>query len=81
MKVREQATDSHGVPLAPDLLVRVPADAGYVEARIVRVIGDYGVATVVVESKAGRAERMVPCAEIEVLAAERAGQRARRSVA
>ncbi len=80
MKGREQATDRHGVPLAPDLPVRVPADSGDLEARIVRVIGDYGVATVVVEAKAGRTERMVPCAEIEVLAAG-TGRRERRSVA
>jgi len=71
MRTREQATDRHGLPLAPGLLVRCLDGAGQREARIVRVIGDYDLVTVVFEDRAGRAERMIPCAQLELLSPAR----------
>ncbi len=81
MKTREQATDRHGLPLAPGLIVRVLSETGEPEARVVRVLGDYDAVTALIDAKAGRAERMVPCAEIEVLTPARTIPQSRRSVA
>lgn len=67
MKIRDQATDRHGLPLAPGLVVRVLDTARQLEATIVRVLGDYGVVTVLVEDRSGRAERMYPVDGIEVM--------------
>ncbi len=81
MKTRDQATDHHGLPLAPGLSVRWLDGAGQPEARIVRVVGDYDLVTVVMEDGAGRVERMVPCVEIELLIPTRVTSQTRRSAA
>jgi hypothetical protein len=81
MKTREQAVDCQGLPLAPGLLVRLLGEAAQLEARIVRVIGDYDVVTVMIEGRTGKVERMYSCAEIEVLASPRINPRVGRSVA
>lgn len=67
MKTRDQATDRYGLPLVPGLVVRVLDAARQLEATIVRVLGDYGVVTVLVEDRNGRAERMYPADGVEVL--------------
>ncbi len=51
------------------------------EARIVRVIGDYGVVTVMIEGRSGKVERMYACSEIEVLAPARVSPQVGRNVA
>lgn len=81
MQTRDQATDRRGLPLAPGLSVRWLDGAGQPEARIVRVVGDYDLVTVVMDDGAGRAERMVPCAEIELLVPARVTVQTRRNVA
>jgi len=81
MKTREQAVDCQGLPLAPGLLVRLLGEATQPEARIVRVIGDYGVVTVVIEDRIGKAERMYACSKIEVLAPARVSPQVGRNVA
>ncbi len=81
MKVRDQTTDSHGLPLAPGLRVRVLSEEDQLEGRIVRVVGDYDVVTVMIEEKIGRVERMYPCSEIEVVVPAQASRQIRRSVA
>lgn len=81
MKTRDQATDHRGLPLAAGLPVRWLDGAGQPEARIVRMVGDYDLVTVVMEDKAGKVERMVPCAEIELVVPARAIAQSRRSVA
>ncbi len=50
------------------------------EARIVRVIGDYDVVTVMIEYRTGKVERMYACAEIEVLAPARVTPQVGRNV-
>jgi hypothetical protein len=81
MKTREQAVDCQGLPLAPGLLVRLLGEAAQPEARIVRVIGDYNVVTVMIEDRTGKVERMYACAEIEVLAPARVNLQVGRNVA
>ncbi len=81
MKTRDQATDRYGLPLAPGLMVRVLDAAGHLEGKIVRVLGDYDVVTVLIEDRTGRAEGMYPCAGIEVLMPARATARIRQDVA
>ena len=81
MKTRDQATDRHGLPLIPGLMVRVFDAARQLEARIVRVLGDYDAVTVLVEDRTGRAERMYPADGIEVLVPARAPARNRQDVA
>ncbi len=81
MKTREQAVDCRGLPLAPGLLVRLLGGAAQPEARIVRVIGDYGVVTVMIEDRTGKVERMYACAETEVLAPTRVSPLVGRKVA
>jgi hypothetical protein len=81
MKTREQAVDCQGLPLAPGLLVRLLGEAAQHEARIVRVIGDYNVVTVMIEDRTGKVERMYACAEIEVLAPARVNLQVGRNVA
>lgn len=51
------------------------------EACIGRVIGDYGVVTVMIEDRTGKAERMYACSEIEVLAPPRVSPQVGRNVA
>ena len=67
MNTRDQATDRHGLPLAPGL--------------VVRVLGDYGVVTVLVEDRNGRTERMYPTDGVELLVPARVPVRARQDVA
>ncbi len=81
MKTRDQATDHRGLPLAPGLPVRWLDGTGEPEARIVRMVGDYDLVTIVMEDKSGRVERMVPCAEIELVVPARVTVQSRRSVA
>ncbi|TMJ06156.1 MAG: hypothetical protein E6G99_09290 [Bacillati bacterium ANGP1] len=81
MKTRDQATDRHGLPLAPGLVVRVLDAARQLEATIVRVLGDYGVVTVLVEDRNGRTERMYPTDGVELLVPARVPVRARQDVA
>lgn len=81
MKTRDQATDRHGLPLAPGLVVRVVDVAWQLEATIVRVLGDYDAVTVLVEDRTGRAERMYPADGIEVLVPSRASAPTRQDVA
>ncbi len=81
MKTREQAIDRNGLPLAPGLLVRLPDGAVQPEARVVRIIGDYDVVTVVIEDRTGKVERMYACTEIEVLATTRVRPQVGRNVA
>lgn len=63
---RERATDRKGRPLTPGARVRVVGEEGTPEGSVVRVLGDYDVATVLIEQK-GKVERMYLTAEMEVL--------------
>jgi len=81
MKPREQATDCNGIPLASGLRVRLLGEVGQPEAQIVRIVGDYDMVTVMLESRTGRMERMYPCSEISVVTPAHADQQVRRSVA
>ncbi len=66
MITRERATDRHGQPLAPGTRVRVVAEQGQPEGTVVRVLGDYGTVSVLLE-KPVKAERMYPVTEVEAL--------------
>lgn len=81
MKMRDQAIDRNGLPLAPGLRVQVFDAARQLEATVVRVLGDYGVVTVLVEDRQGRAERMYPTDGIELVVPARVPARTRQDVA
>lgn len=74
MDQRHKATDRYGIPLAPGIRVRILDDDVQFEGTIVRVIGDYDRVTVLVEQRSGKAERMYPCADLEVLTGVRQAQ-------
>lgn len=67
MVVREQTTDRYGRPLTAGARVRIVGEDGQPEGTVVRVVGDYGVVSVLLEQKTGKTERMYPAAEVEVL--------------
>ncbi|MGH9194388.1 MAG: hypothetical protein ACRD1T_01445 [Acidimicrobiia bacterium] len=81
MKPREKATDCNGIPLASGLRVRLLGEVGHPEARIVRVVGDHDVVTVILENRTGRMERMYPCNEIGVIIPAQTDQQVRRAIA
>ncbi len=66
MITRERATDRHGRPLAPGTRVKVLVEQGQPEGTVVRVLGDYGMVSVLLE-KPTKAERMYPIGEVEAL--------------
>lgn len=67
MAEREQARDRTGRPLAPGMKVRVIGEDGQPEGTIIRVLGDYDQATVLIEQKNQKAERLYPGRDLEVL--------------
>lgn len=66
MRVREQATDRSGRPLAVGTRVRVVGEEGRPEGTVVRVLADYDVVTVLIE-KGAKTERMYSTAAVEAL--------------
>ena len=58
--------DRRGQALAPGQRVRVLWDPP-LEGEVRRVVPRYNVLTVIVDAKAGKTERMVPAAEVELL--------------
>lgn len=66
MVVRERVTDRSGRPLKAGTRVRVVGEQGQPEGTVVRVLGDYGMVSVLLE-KPAKAERMFPIAEVEAL--------------
>ncbi len=66
MKLREQATDRNGRPLAPGTKVRVVGENGQPEGTVVRLVGDYDEVTVLLDQK-GKTERMYRTLEVEAL--------------
>lgn len=67
MTEREQARDRTGRPLASGMKVRVIGEDGQPEGTVVRVLGDYDQATVLIEQKNQKAERLYPGRDLEVL--------------
>lgn len=67
MTVRQQAADRNGRTLAPGMKVRVIGEGGQPEGTVVRVLGDYDQATVLIEQKNQKAERLYPGRDLEVL--------------
>jgi len=66
MKLREQGTDKNGRPLAPGTPVRVLVENGQPEGKVVRLVSDYDVVTVLIDQK-GKTERMYRTIEVEAL--------------
>jgi hypothetical protein len=55
--------DAHGLIIAPGARVR----SGDIEGTVRRVEPQYGMVTIIVETRTGKGERMVPAATVEVL--------------
>jgi hypothetical protein len=66
MSVRVRTPDRSGKPLELGTKVRVVGEQGRLEGTVVRVLGDYGVVTVLVE-KPTKAERMFRVADVEAV--------------
>lgn len=66
MAVRERVPDRSGRPLNAGTRVRVVGEQGQPEGTVVRVLGDYGMVSVLLE-KPAKAERMYPITEVEAL--------------
>lgn len=66
MVVRERAIDRDGRLLTAGARVRVIAEQGQPEGTVVRVLGDYGVVSVLVE-KPTKAERLYPINQVEAV--------------
>ncbi len=64
--------DRRGQPLAPGHRVRILRDPP-LEGTVGRVVPRYSVVTVIVAAKAGKTERMVQAAEVELLEGGPAG--------
>lgn len=67
MSVRDRATDRNGSVLTAGTKVKVSGEEGQVEGTIVRVLGDYGVVTVLVPEGRAQAERMYRTSEVEAV--------------
>jgi len=74
MAARERVTDRAGRTLQAGARVRVVGEQGQPEGTVVRVLGDYGVVSVLVE-KPTKAERMYPVTDVETLEAAGPGGR------
>lgn len=64
VNLRAQATDRNGRPINAGDKVKVLGEQGQPDGTIVRVVPEYGVATVVLEQKA-KVERMYPTKDLE----------------
>jgi hypothetical protein len=65
MRIRERAPDRLGRPLTAGARVKVLGEEGQPEGTVVRVLGDYGAVTVLLE-KPTKAERMYRLDEVKV---------------
>ena len=68
MMVRERTLDRRGRALTPGARVRVVGEEGQPEGTVVRVLGDYGAVTVLLE-KPSKVERLYAASEVEAVPA------------